>query len=741
MGYIQKNNTQAFLVTRVTDVGRRKIAEGNFNIKYFQIGDSEVNYTANTLSTYNLFNLNILEPAFNAHNNTGIPQSNKNEIKYPYYLQGYSGSTYGIPFSDPIVDEVFNTATPLGFFSAGTNCYYVNYGSAYTYNSRFAIPASQFNSDTLLNMTVSNPGCLNASSNSISSNTIVFVALNNTNCTNCFSSCYPVLTYRVNTYNNATVAITTDRATPNLPTVMGAARALFYKNNMNGFDVTTPYNYFDTLNQDVINYESICSPYDGHVKIWNMNIPWSENPAGVNGAGGPTNYPSYTSYGSVNYLSTKEYYGYQSSLGQFFQLPDQSLVSSDTYYYNSSGDRIYVEPEEQKAIAILHYTNNSVINFYGEKFATEAFNNGGVGEARNFKVVIPHIMWHKNSNLCNGLTLYIDPPGFNSLDLCRPHFVVSKKNEDMNNPGIRYFHLYDTNANPDGYPNRVGKVFPDDKLIIIDDEELIASLTYVANRNYTLPAPKLSLVTPTTAGILYNENQCLWVTYALSSGWNGLHCNYYSKILGPLSSCTSVSQNVDVIFDGNFGGLVNWNSGQYNGFPAEDFYMLVQSGTTGSIPNPTQWKRIDFTTELQNAGAIVNGYISQNGINTFTFNITPSKYQNAPFYNLSSQIQIPTISQLNQPIKPLNFGDEYFFYGTINTDIEATIYQMRYLINLPTNQFIKPSNPSWSDTINVQTRMTEVGLYDGDKNLLVLSKFQSPEIRQGVQQVAIKLDF
>jgi hypothetical protein len=37
--------------------------------------------------------------------------------------------------------------------------------------------------------------------------------------------------------------------------------------------------------------------------------------------------------------------------------------------------------------------------------------------------------------------------------------------------------------------------------------------------------------------------------------------------------------------------------------------------------------------------------------------------------------------------------------------------------------------------------MTEVGLYDGDKNLLVLSKFQSPEIRQGVQQVAIKLDF
>ena len=741
MAYILKNNTQAFLVTRVTDVGRKKISEGSFNIKYFQVGDSEVNYTANTLSTYNLSNLNILEPSFNAHNNTGLPQSNKNEIKYPYYLQGYSGSTYGIPFSDPIVDEVFNTATPLGFFTAGTTCYYPNYNSSYSYNNHFRVNANQFNSDTSVQMTVNQ--CPGGSSLTISSNTIVFIAMNNGTCDNCFTSCAPILTYRVTNYNNATTTITVDRATPSIPSSVGVGRAFFYQNSISGFDTPTPFNYFDTLNQDVINYESICSPYDGHVKIWNMNIPWSENPAGVNGAGGPTNYPNYTSYGSVNYLGTKEYYGYQSSLGQYFQLPNQQTATTDTYYYNSSGERIYVEPEEQKAIAILHYTNNSIINFYGEKFATEAFVNGGVGEARNFKVVIPHIMWHKNSlaNLCKGLTLYIDPPGFTSLNLCQPHFMLSKKNDDMNTPGIRYFHLYDTNANPDGYPNRVGKVFPDDKLIIIDDEELIASLTYVANRNYTLPAPKLSLVTPTTNGILSNETQCLWVTYALSSGWNGLHCNYYSKILGPLSSCTTVSQNVDITFDGNFNGLVNYGQNNFNGFGAQNLYMLVQTGTTGSRPNPTQWKKIDFTSELSAAGAITSGYITQTGINTFTFSITPSKYSSAPFYNLSNQIQIPTITQLNYGIKPLNFGDEYFFYGTINTDIEATIYQMRYLINLPTNQFVKPSNPSWSEFINVETRMTEVGLYDDDKNLLVLSKFQSPAIRQGVQQIAIKLDF
>jgi hypothetical protein len=31
--------------------------------------------------------------------------------------------------------------------------------------------------------------------------------------------------------------------------------------------------------------------------------------------------------------------------------------------------------------------------------------------------------------------------------------------------------------------------------------------------------------------------------------------------------------------------------------------------------------------------------------------------------------------------------------------------------------------------------------YDNEKNLLVLAKFQSPQVRTGIQQVAIKLDF
>ena len=64
---------------------------------------------------------------------------------------------------------------------------------------------------------------------------------------------------------------------------------------------------------------------------------------------------------------------------------------------------------------------------------------------------------------------------------------------------------------------------------------------------------------------------------------------------------------------------------------------------------------------------------------------------------------------------------------------------MRYLINLPYNQFLKSSNPTWSE--GIIPYITEIGLYDENKNLLVLGKVQSPTIRQGSQQWNLKLDF
>jgi hypothetical protein len=87
----------------------------------------------------------------------------------------------------------------------------------------------------------------------------------------------------------------------------------------------------------------------------------------------------------------------------------------------------------------------------------------------------------------------------------------------------------------------------------------------------------------------------------------------------------------------------------------------------------------------------------------------------------------------------LNFGDEYYFYGNLETDIQATLYEMKYKINLSDNEFLVSQNPTW--TQGTPSYVTEIALLDENKDVLVMSKMQSPILRQGIQQYVIKLDF
>ena len=742
MGYIIKD-TQGLVVTRLTDVGRRKISQGDFNISYFQIGDSEVNYTA--VTDYNFANSMVLEPSFNSQNNAGVPQSTKNDVKYPMYLQGTTGVTYGIPFQASAIDEVFNSASPAGFFQfASANCYqFLEDGVCY--NSQYVASLQNFNGSTTL--ILGNSPCAGSATGALSAGTKVAIWMRGGGASNtcndgslCVETCQPVLFYNVKFVGGNIISL--DRPLPDFDNsgILGYARLFFYYNNVTNYDLPTPMNYYT---DSVINYESICYPTDGFVRVWNMNIPWSESPAGTT-----ANNLTYQEFGSIDYLGTKEYYGYSSSSGQ--------TDTSGTFYYNSFGDRVDVTPEEQKTIAIVHYTNNSIINWYGEKFACEVYdttNPGATGQARNFQITIPWLSWHKNEFCCTINSLinqrpsifYIDPPGFDTFDLLTPNYIQSSKNNDMNSPGIRYFHLYDTNeAYPGGPPNRVGKVFPDDKVIIFDDEEIVAALSYVSNRSWTLPAPRLATVTPgscdsDTDGLLNDDTECVWITYLFrqrtKGGPQGIHCNYYQKICGPSQACGAGEQNVTVTFGGDFQCM---SQGLLYGWSAGEFWILAQKTNTTDRPDPSAWVAIDFTQTLIDAGfATAGGFINPVGMTSLNFTISQTDYNGGTPYNITDQIVVKMPNDIDQ--YAMNFGDETFFHGYLQTDIQATIYEMRYLVNLPSNQFVNSSNPTWSEGITPY--MTEVGLYDTDKNLLVLSKFQSPQLRQGVQQVVVKLDF
>ena len=89
MSFLNSNNSE-FLSARITNRGRKAISKGSFNIEYFQIGDSEFDYTT---------------PFTNLTGTTGhqkvfAPFDYDAGVKYPLSLDSDLTTTYGQPISN-----------------------------------------------------------------------------------------------------------------------------------------------------------------------------------------------------------------------------------------------------------------------------------------------------------------------------------------------------------------------------------------------------------------------------------------------------------------------------------------------------------------------------------------------------------------------------------------------------------------------------------------------------------------
>jgi fibronectin type 3 domain-containing protein len=147
---------------------------------------------------------------------------------------------------------------------------------------------------------------------------------------------------------------------------------------------------------------------------------------------------------------TEEIAGIQVADRKFGQFKSRNFGGFVSYIQNQQS--VY------KKLGIIHYSNDSPANTYGEGFNLETP-----------KLELPTIMWHKSSDSTMGLTLVSDGDSK----------ILTGTNKSLN---LLYYNLIDDNSGV-----VVGKIFNDLKLFVIEDQELLFAMSYKSNRSWTLP--------------------------------------------------------------------------------------------------------------------------------------------------------------------------------------------------------------------------------------------------------------
>jgi hypothetical protein len=436
-------------------------------------------------------------------------------------------------------------------------------------------------------------------------------------------------------------------------------------------------------------------------------------------------------YTSNKHVSTKEYLGYSTNTGQTFTDLTGGTITYPTSYRNSFDEEINVTPEEQRVIAVIHYSEiGDLVNDPERFFKYDDYistlttdpiyvdeDDNEITDTEYFEVYIPFIHYHRHVH--GGSEI-----GYAFVMDTTDYYMKSTINSKHQ---LLFRYLIDNDG------NRVGKVFPNNKIVVFDDQELVAILDLRSNRKYTLPAPKVTLInTDNPIGFFETTGQTLWFTYAFRNQdltLNGLPCNYYSKI-----DSTSTPSDIGFKFSSDEFHIIGTTPADFTtGFHAQSFYVLMQITNTGDLPSSDLWSYIDYTDRVGGDGV---SFINPTGLTGTTFTITYDDYegpQRIPF-NLDDIMGAGYTSLSNT-----QFGEEQTFPGSIKVVRASDIETMNFLVNLPSTQFTETQNPTYIN--GEDKRITEIALLDTNKEPLVVAKTPIPIKRIGTQVFSLKLDF
>ena len=694
MSYIIEKKSPLIL-TKLTAKGREKIARGSLTWSYWSLGDSEVDYENIDLIPTSLGAANILKPKdFQPNLKTYLEQAECNILNQ---LTAAERQT--------VECCVKNKAIERGFFSGTTDSLITNADYIKTIGK---VTLSQFNGGNTIDI-----GTVDFSDGDY----ILFkIAKPNTGDLSYEETEAAVLYlwYKIEKTPLSTI-ITVDRYLPYFSFLTDVPVNFYIFPG--GESITEFYGSGSTIpywNSETLEFLSTCDVSQEDVNVLNMNNVWNESMIGTQ----PT-YEGYNFFGSMDYIGQKEYLGYN------IDCPEVVVETSDCEDKLASVYDDYI-----KGISIIHFSNLNISNDYGEKFFIDHDN----GEFLTIK--LPTVMWHRRWFGGSGLGNVIGM-----------EFVSSGDTKIVANSEIEYYELVEdpTLIDPSGTPICVGRVYPQLKIVTIHDEELLATMSYKASRNFTLPRVDGRLIFPINGlntGVL-PKGKTMYMTYVLEAN-NGLQYFLPQQKLTKFINNSKIDRDIEFSLEdtGFLPYMRQFEQGGYDGlgFYAHRFKVLMQIvDNADDRPDPDNWIAINYTTNAITAsnGYTINPNLFENqSIPQTGFVLTKTKYTTGSLYNLSI-LQIPL---LNCP-EELQFGDERFFFGNLDTSIGACIYRTVFRLNIDSNLYVKSSNPTWAEGNDLY--FTEIGIYDEAQDLVAITKMSRPvKMPENTKfAVEISLDF
>lgn len=702
MSFLDSSNSE-FLSARITKKGRRSIAEGNFVIKYFQIGDSEFDYTFSGYTGVNGA----------PHQRILAPMDGDQHVKYPYLISSGETINYGNAAQQSLTETIKNPMGSAGFVS--------NY--------------KEYDAEECTGTTVE---CLVKEIDIAQIDGTKFLSVNGaTGYTDCeyitilfktrlcgqdyvLTGETQSLVYKI--INISSNEIELDRPMPNLSSQTGYAQVICNKCSLEYPETPTG--------------ATVCSPIqvdnlEQH-DPWGLELIWTQKPAGLDSnAFQDALDENISGYTGTQFASLKEYLGYTST-GQTFTNVTGGTIINSTSYVNSFDEKVDVKPEDQRCIAVIHYSElGDIVNDPERFYKYDDYISSGTADEYEidgedfsdtsyFEVYIPFVFYHRNTGSTIGAKFLMDTTDY---------YVSSVKNNKPNTNNLKFRFLLDEQG------NRVGKVFVDKKIIVFDDQELVTILDYRTNRKWTLPAPRFNTV-PVDLPTFYDldpviqTGETAWVTYMFQytgdTGRNGMHCNYYGKITGTTNS------NIGFRFD--TGDFTYLSSSYFTGFTADKFFALVQVTENGEQPSTDQWKMVDLTSQI--SGHTIGNLISGTNMCGYQFVVTGDMYDSGEFYDIEEFLgDQPSITGTTLP----QFGDSQPFPGAVRITRATDVEVLNFMVNLPSTQFLETQNPTY--TTGQAKKITEVALLNENKEPLIMAKASKPINRTGNQVFSVKLDF